>query len=195
MQPSAPAHDLDQRVYLRLSWPDFERFLELRGDAAGTRITYLDGLLEIMSPSSMHEGIKKRLARLLELWAAHEDVALAAYGSTTLKRRPGKAGVEPDECYVVGRSELDGPPDLAIEVNQTSGSIDKLDVYHRLGVPEVWVWEDGQLRIFVRRAGGYARRQKSSVLPSLDVPFFTRFVSDPDQVRAVRAFMAALRKN
>lgn len=117
MQHADPARDIDQRVFLRLSWPDFEQFLALRGDAAGTRITYLDGVLEIRSPSSVHEGIKKRLARLLELWAAQEGVDLAGYGSTTLKRKAGKAGVEPDECYLVGRSEFSGPPDLAIEIN------------------------------------------------------------------------------
>lgn len=62
-------------------------------------------------------------------------------------------------------------------------------------MPEVWFWENDQLLIFVRRASGYVKRSKSSVLPTLDVSFFSSFVADPDQVRAVRSFLAALRKN
>lgn len=42
MQPQVD--DFDQRVYLHRSWEEFEQFLAIRGDAAGTRITCLDGI-------------------------------------------------------------------------------------------------------------------------------------------------------
>lgn len=186
---------VDQHVYVHLSWAGFEQFLALRGEAAGPRLTYLDGVLELMSPSETHEGIKSRLGRLLELWAAWEGIELAAFGSTTLKRAKDKAGIEPDECYVVGRTAMQGRPDLAIEVTVSSGGLDKLVAYHRLGVPEVWFWEDDRLRVFVWRKGGYVRRARSVVLPTLDLRFFSAFVADPNQLRAVRNLLAALRRN
>ncbi|MBI5543642.1 MAG: Uma2 family endonuclease, partial [Deltaproteobacteria bacterium] len=59
----------DQRIELRFGWKDFERFLAARGESSGIRVSYLDGAMEIMSPSSSHELIKKRIARLLEAWS------------------------------------------------------------------------------------------------------------------------------
>lgn len=191
------AHDtIDQRIFFDFDWDEFQRFLEIRSERGGNRITYLDGVMEIMSPSHVHEGIKSRLGRLLELWASHEDVEITAWGSTTLKKKSRKAGAEPDECYVIGRSDWPGRPDLAIEVNWTSGGLDKLEVYDRLEVPEVWFWENDRLTVFVRKPrGGYARRSKSALLPTLDLETFSAHVADPDQPRAVRTFLAALRRN
>lgn len=191
-----PAPDTDQRVFFSFNWDEFRRFMELRGERRGHRITYLDGVLEILSPSHMHEGIESRIRRLLELWAGYEEIDLSAWGSTTLKKKRRKAGAEPDECYVFGRSEWPGRPDLAIEVNWTSGGIDKLEVYDRLEVPEVWFWEDDRLTIQVRKPrGGYAKRRKSALFPTLDIETFSAHAADPDQPRAVRTFLAALRKN
>ena len=192
-----PAHDtIDQRIYFDFDWDEFQRFLEIRSERRGNRITYLDGVLEIMSPSSMHEGIKSRIGRLLELWAALEEIELSSWGSTTLKKKSSKAGAEPDECYVVGRADWPGRPDLAIEVSWTSGGINKLEVYNRLEVPEVWFWEHDRLTIHVRKPrGGYAKRTKRALFPTLDIETFSAHAADPDQPRAVRTFLAALRKN
>lgn len=191
------AHDtIDQRIFFDFDWDEFQRFLKIRSERRGNRITYLDGVLEIMSPSHMHEGIKSRIRRLLELWATFEEIDLSSWGSTTLKKKSSKAGAEPDECYVVGRAEWPGRPDLAIEVNWTSGGINKLEVYDRLEVPEVWFWERDRLTIHVRKPrGGYAKRSKSALFPTLDVETFSAHAADPDQPRAVRTFLAALRKN
>ena len=191
------AHDtIDQRIFFDFDWDEFQRFLKIRSERRGNRITYLDGVLEIMSPSHMHEGIKSRIRRLLELWATFEEIDLSSWGSTTLKKKSSKAGAEPDECYVVGRAEWPGRPDLAIEVNWTSGGINKLEVYDRLEVPEVWFWENDRLTIHVRKPrGGYAKRGKSALFPTLDIETFSAHAADPDQPRAVRTFLAALRKN
>ncbi len=185
----------NQRVFLRFNWSEFEQFLLLRGDRGGSRITYLDGVLEIMSPSKMHESIKKRIARLLELWAEHTGVEIAGFGSTTLTNASSEAGAEPDECYVIGRSDMSDVPDLAIEVNWTTRGIDKLQVYFRLGVPEVWVWEDNQLAVYVRGRSEYIKGDKSAAFPALDLAFFSTFVADTDQLRALRNFRAALQRH
>jgi len=91
MEGNPRAELSDQLVTMRLGWSDFERFLSIRGESLSPRITYLDGVLELMSPSKSHEGIKSRIVRLLELWAALEGIAVSPFGSTTLKKRRGKA--------------------------------------------------------------------------------------------------------
>jgi Uma2 family endonuclease len=139
-----------------VSWREFERILAARGEAAGPRLTYLEGELELRSPSIQHEGIKSLIGRLIEAYADDLGLELNAYGSWTLKKASRARGIEPDECYVVGNRTNPRAPDLAIEVAWTSWSIDKLDVYRGLGVREVWVWEDGRIRVNVLRGGRYA---------------------------------------
>lgn len=47
-----------------------------------------------------------------------------------------------------GRVDLnlrqDPPPDLALEIDLTSKSLDRLPIYARFGGPEVWRYEPGQ---------------------------------------------------
>lgn len=195
MQSSPPPPATDQLITMRMSWAEFESFLQIRGESVSPRIAYLDGVLELMAPSKSHEGIKKRIARLLEYWAITEGITLGAFGSTTLKQRKGKAGAEPDECYVVNRSEMTSVPDIAIEVNWSASGLDKLELYHRLGVPEVWLWENEHLQIYRWRSSGYGKRAKSSFLPTLDVKWLEPFIREPDQGRAIESFVAELRRN
>lgn len=180
----------DQRVVLRLSWAGFLALLEERGESASPKVTYLDGLLEFMSPSPSHERIKKNLARLLELWAFSMKVDLEGYGSETFKRKQKKSGLEPDECYFLGRRAGRKAPDLAIEVVWTRPLVDKLEVYRRLGVREVWVWEVGALTVWSLRGERYLKGRKSKVLPALDLTQLVRFAETDNQTAALRAFHA-----
>lgn len=176
--------DLDQRVYLSLDWQAFVDFLRVRGDQAGTRVTYLDGTLELMGSSTSHEADKKKLARLVETYAAQLGIPLEGYGSWTLKDGRKKGGVEPDECYVRGV----GPrrrPDLAIEVIHTSGGLSKLEAYRRLGVGEVWFWRRGQLSVFRLEDGAYSPAERSGVLPEMDLARIARCMGATSQTEAL----------
>ena len=182
----------DQRVVMHVPWSHFEAMLELRGDVAGPRMAYLDGMLELMSPSKDHERIKSYIGRLIEAYALERGVDLSPYGSWTLKRAPRKAGVEPDECYIVGADQEKSSPDLAIEVTWTSGGIEKLEIYRRLRVSEVWVWEKGTIQIHVLTGDQYQPAVRSRVFPDLDVPMLASFLEHPTALQAVRAFREAL---
>ena len=193
----APQFDpatVDQHVHLAVDWRAFSAFLDARGEDASTRITYLDGELEIMAPSFNHELIKTNLARMLEWWATEFDVEINGYGSVTLKKARQRAGLEPDECYFVGPRAGRTSPDFAIEVVWTRGLIDKLEVYRRLAVKEVWVWEQGALSAWALSSGGYTRAKKSRLLPDLDFVLLARLAASENQHAAVKSFRAALRR-
>jgi Uma2 family endonuclease len=185
----------DQRVILRpVSWSAFEAQLALRGDVAGPRVSYLDGALELMSPSKDHERIKSYIGCLIEAYALETGVDLSPYGSWTLKDALKEAGAEPDECYIVGADQKKETPDLAIEVVWTSGGIDKLEIYRRFGIAEVWLWTTAEgLAIHVLRDDRYAVSGASSVFREMDVKLLASFLDHPTALQAVRAYRDALR--
>lgn len=141
-------------------------------------MTYLEGALELMSPSRTHEVEKKLIARLLEAWAYAMEVDLCSFGSTTFRREAKRRGLEPDECYTIGDLEEDAAPQIAIEVMVTSPLIDKLDVYAGLGVQEVWVWHSSTRRLVVNRLTDrrYTEHAASGILPNLDLALLASFV-------------------
>jgi Uma2 family endonuclease len=100
--------------------------------------------------------------------------------------------VEPDECYLIGSDQGRDTPDLAIEVIWTSGGIDKLEIYRRLGVREVWFWKDGSIQIHVLGGAGYEERARSACLPELDLALLCSFLDRPTAIQAVKGFRAAL---
>jgi len=185
----------DQRITLHgVSWEQYEALLGMRGESSALRVTYLEGELELMSPSEEHEFDKKTLARLIEAYAEEVGIKINGYGSWTLKRKSVRRGAEADECYIVGpRVQSPVRPDFVIEVVRTSGGIDKLAVYQLLEVPEVWFWQQGKLE-FHRLAGDcYLPASRSELLPDLDPALIGRCMQIPDQSDAVRALRAALR--
>jgi Uma2 family endonuclease len=183
----------DQRVIMYgVAWSGFEAQLALRGDRAGPRIAYLDGALELMSPSRDHERIKSYIGCLIEPYALERGIDLSPYGSWTLRNAPKASGVEPDECYVIGPDQRSERPDLAIEVEWTSGGVDKLEIYRRLGVEEVWRWSDGTLSVHVLRSGAYELVDHSTKLPGIDLCLLASFLDHPTAMQAVRAYRAAL---
>lgn len=184
---------MDQRVVLHgVTWPQYEAILAIRGEGAGVRLTYLRGELELMSPSKDHELIKKTLARLVEAYTEERGIELTGYGSWTIKSAEEERGAEPDECYVLG-NERPERPDLAIEVVWTSGGIDKREVYRGLGVKEVWFWKEDRITVWELTDERYAERDRSRLLPDLDLVRLAGFLDLPSQTQAVLALRAWVR--
>jgi Uma2 family endonuclease len=178
-----------------VSWQSYEALLAKLEDNSHYRVTYLDGVLEIVSPSIRHEKLKKRLATLLEFYLINKRIKHTPMGSPTLKNQLKKAGAEPDECYCIGEEK--NIPDLAIEVIITSGSIDKLENYRRLGVVEVWFWERNRLKLYHLREEtpsafletyGYEQIASSELLPELSIPLLEQCTLISDQIQAIDEF-------
>lgn len=184
----------DQRVTLHeVSWGGYESLLRERAESKAVRLAYLDGELELVSPSRDHEIRSEMIGLLLMAWAEVANVALRATGSWTVRERRKRRGVEADKSYTLGHSRH-AVPDLAIEVIWTKGGLDKLDIYRGLGVREVWFWEDGRFEVHVLGKDGYTRRRKSALLDGLDLSLMARYVEAEDQLAALRAFRSALRR-
>jgi Uma2 family endonuclease len=173
-----------------VTWETLEK---LDADLAdtGARLTYLDGCLEIIgSFSEEHEESRNTLDQLLEMYMRTKDIRFYGRGSTTIGMKELGARKEPDESYCLGTRK--SVPDLAIEITVTSGGIDTLEIYRRIGVQEVWFWEDGVISVYCLRSTGYELVNKSELLPELDlrsIEFHSRMA---DQYDAVNAFMRSM---
>ncbi|MFE1746290.1 Uma2 family endonuclease [Coleofasciculus sp. H7-2] len=158
-----------------LSWQDFEEILTELGEKRSTRIAYYRGTLEIMSPLALHERPHRIIAYILTTILDAQGRDWEDFGSTTLKQ-PEIAGVEPDTCfYIQNASRVRGctdmnlevypPPDLAIESDVTSKTT--LNAYQALRVPEVWIYRDRQLTIYILQNGDYTESSVSLSFPDL----------------------------
>lgn len=200
MHVLALARDRDDRphedhfVILRgVTWADYQRLLEVRGDRSGPRITYLEGRVEIMSPSRSHESIKSIIGCLVEVYCLERGIEFSTYGSWTLEDKEAGRGAEPDECYVFGEVADPKRPDLAIEVVWTSGGIDKLEVYRKLGVREIWFWKRGVITPYLLRGDTYEEIPSSDALPGIDLAVLAKHLDRPTTSAAMRDYRDALR--
>ena len=198
------AHDLidhddtpveDKIIVLRgASWADYQRLLEMRGDHSAPRISYLEGELEIMSPSRPHELLKSMIGCLVEAWCLERGIEFSPYGSWTLEKKDVERGVEADECYVFGEVEEPERPDLAIEVVWTTGGLNKLEIYRKLGVREVWFWRRGRLTVHRLRDEAYEEASESLVLPGIELAELASYLDRPTASRAIREYRLALQR-
>ena len=184
--PQARPTSVEQRMLIHgVSWKDYVVLHEAL-EIPGLRMTYCEGMLELMSSSFGHELDKKSIARLVELYGLLRRLRLNGYGSTTFRREARQRGAEPDECYCVGREMTEGQfPDIVLEVIHTNPLLDKLHVYAGLGVPEVWLFSSGAFEIYRLAGDHYDRIERSAFLPELDLALIARLAGYPDQQDAL----------
>jgi Uma2 family endonuclease len=219
--PSPPPNDMgaartaaapgQQFVFWAVNWDFYERMLKLIGDRR-VRTTYDRGSLELMAPSWSHEWWGHRLDRAVLALCEELGLDLQGGGSTTFRRQDLERGLEPDECYYIRHASLirgpreidlttDPPPDLAIEVDITRSSLDRMGIYASLGVPEVWRCDGSTLQVFHLQVSGdrreYVRADRSLSFPTVPIDrLFGLLVATQNQneiglLRAVRAWVRA----
>lgn len=191
--PGEHVPTVDQRIVLvGVPWSRYEVELVLRGEASVPRLAYLGGALEFMTPSKDHERLTSYIGRLIEVYAEVAGIELSPYRSWTLTSGPGRIGCEPDECYLIGDDQARALPDLVVEVIWTSGGLDKLEIYQRLGVREVWFWQAGAITVHALGDGGYVGGSVSAVVPGLDVRVLGAFLDRRTVSAAKRDYRAHL---
>ncbi|MBD2254334.1 Uma2 family endonuclease [Nostoc parmelioides] len=182
----------EQRFLLpgHYTWEELETIENLTADAAGLRITYLDGCIEFMTLGEQHEMIKSVIGILLALYFFEKGINFIPVGSATRRAKEKSASFEPDESYYIGEKKEN--PDLAIEVNITSGSIDKLEKYKRFNITEVWFWENNQLLLYRLKNDNYEQITESELLPDLDISLLVSCVLMPSIIDARKQFLQGM---
>jgi Uma2 family endonuclease len=177
-------HDPEERHMISsVSWEQYEAVLAAFGDTPGYHVAFLDGTLEIMSPSRRHEVGAENIGRLLEAYFEETRTRFWGLGSTTFRRAEKQGGTEPDKSYSLGTEKAF--PDLAIEVIVTSGGVDKLEVYRRLGVIEVWFFQENCFAVYRLQGEAYERIATSELLPNLDLAMLADYAMRPDPLEAL----------
>jgi Uma2 family endonuclease len=166
-----------------VSWEQFETIESAFKDLGGVKFFYLDRILQLRTVSPEHEIIKKTLCRLLEAYMRATGIRFYGKGGPTLGNRGLGGRKKPDDSYDIGTQKT--VPDIAIEVVITSGATDTLDFYKRLGIREVWFWQNNQLSIYCLRGENYEQISHSTFLPYLDLELLLRCGTMPDRYDAV----------
>jgi Uma2 family endonuclease len=195
----------ESRVLLSgISWATFES-LAAESQNHGMRFTYDRGYLEMMSPSREHERLKRFIGRMIETTTEEMGIPMSSASATTLKAEWQERGLEADESYYIanepqvrGRDEIDlridPPPDLAIEVDISSSSLDQLSIYADLGVPEVWLYDAVTLKVYQLQSDGrYAQQTRSPSFPFLPLDQIEGFLArrnETDETTWIRSFRA-----
>ena len=183
-----------------ISWQTYETLLEELSDRR-LRLTYNRGNLEIMAPSPEHELGKEVLGRFVETLAEELAVKIYPLGSTTFKR-PEQSGAEPDKCFYIrnialvrGKRRLDliqdPAPDLVMEIDVTSSSQNRLQVYAVLGVAEVWIYNGESLVIKQLQNDTYITSQTSQFFVNIPIPEIAGFLQQAqtmDYLELVKVF-------
>ncbi|HEY9871789.1 MAG TPA: Uma2 family endonuclease [Candidatus Obscuribacterales bacterium] len=198
-----------QRVILKnISWQTFETLLEEMGEKRGSRLTYDNGTLEIMTPLMPHEYNKRLIENLVVALAEELNFDIKSVGSVTCKRRDLNKGVEPDSGFYIQNEPLmrnkqdldltkDPPPDLVLEVDFTSSSLDRLSIYSALGVPELWRYDEGVLQIYRLQEGVYVPFVVSPTFGNLPLTEIPRFLEESlkiGEIPMIRSFRTWVRQ-
>jgi Uma2 family endonuclease len=151
------------------------------------RLTYDNGLLEIRMPSDLHESYKKLLGRIVETLTESLGLEIRSLGSMTCDREDLARGLEPDQCYYIQNEaqiwgkdkidlQIDPPPDLAIEIDITSSSLNRFAIYAKLAVPEIWRYDGQAITIHHLVGDRYVMGDRSIALPILSTVNLQNFL-------------------
>jgi Uma2 family endonuclease len=156
-----------------------------------------------MSTSNLHEWIKKRLGRFLEIIAEELGVTIQPGGNTTFRNAELERGFEPDECFwIATESQMrvpvttweptrDPPPDLILEVEVTRSALDRMAVFASYQVPEVWRYDGSALYVHrLQDDGTYEATAASPTFPTVRVSEIARFLRPDTQID----YLTALRQ-
>jgi Uma2 family endonuclease len=170
-----------------ISWQTYETLLEAFQDQRGIRLTYDCGKLEIKTPLAPHEGYKKLVGRCIETVTEEFNINIRSLGSLTCRRQDLTKGLEPDQCYYIANEarvrdleqidlDRDPPPDLIIEIDITSSSLDRMGLYLALGISEVWCYDGERLQFYTLQEQSYQIVERSPTFPFLSPHDILRFI-------------------
>jgi Uma2 family endonuclease len=183
-----PAVTANQVLLVRGDWA---RYLKLDAEFTGTgvRVTYLEGILELLSISPLHEVIKLQIGHLLAEYCLQRGQFFGHHGGPTHTRKK-ECAAEPDDSFIFERGR--DLPQLVIEVAVTSGGLDKLRVWGSWPIEEVWIWKKRKLHFHRWQGQAYGERKESTLVPGLKKEWAERFAERRDTFDMIREFRTLL---
>jgi Uma2 family endonuclease len=179
----------DQRIVHQGTWEQFKSIQKGFEGSPGVRLFYYQGTIEILMPGQDHETFARIIYYLVTTFLVEQGIFFKPTGAMT-QEKEGVVSAQADESYCIG--SVKPIPDLSIEVVFTSGGTSKLERYRALGVPEVWFWEDGLLKLYHLRGDRYEPITRSELpgLGALDLELLGRCIlmAETDAGEAIRAF-------
>ena len=200
--------DLQKLILDNVSWDEYTRLLR-SFEGRHLRLTYDQGRLEIMTLSYEHEGVGRFLGRIVVTLTEELSLPIRDGGSTTFRRRKKKKGLEPDDCFWIAHEadvrnlkvinlRKDPPPDLAMEVDISRSSMNRMRIYAAIQVPEVWRWDKDGLSFLVLNADG--KFYAATTSPTFPLPItpadllpFIALRGQMDDNAVIRQFRAWIR--
>ena len=190
-----------------IKWLTFKAIMSDVGDGRAWRIAYAEGVLEIRMPLTEHEEPKGMIESFVEAFADALDIEVRKLGALTLEREDLARAIEPDTCFYIQNESVvrgksinllaDPPPDLVVESDYTSSSLNKFSIYASLGVPEIWRYRNQSLLVYQLVEGNYEQRENSLAFPFLpiaEIPGFIEQSKTIGQRAAVRLFRDSVRE-
>ena len=200
-------HPGEQLLLKDINWQELETILSELGENRASRLSYSNGVLEIMVPLPEHEKDKEIIGDMVKILLEALNIDFEPLGSTTFKNELMNQAVEPDACFylknyqaVIGKNRLnleqDPPPDLAIEIDITSRT--QLENYRLLQVPELWRYTQDGLQINLLQGGKYIESSVSPNFPHIPlVELINQYVKQSQEVgrsQAIRDFKISIKK-
>lgn len=187
----------DRRLAFTGDWAQFCLIQQGMVQNPHIRLSYFENAIEIVMPGWNHEVFAEMIGSLLNIFLSVRGILFFPTGSMT-QEKESQTSLQPDKSYCI-ESRKDRP-DLAVEVTVTSGGLQKLALYDRLEISEVWFWDDGALMVYRRREAGsvygYDRIFKSELpaLQDLDLDLFNRCVlmAETNPSEGIRQFISAI---
>jgi Uma2 family endonuclease len=190
-----------------IKWLTFKAIMSDVGDGRAWRIAYAEGVLEIRMPLTEHEEPKGMIESFVEAFADALDIEVRKLGALTLEREDLARAIEPDSCFYIQNESVvrgksinlpaDPPPDLVVESDYTSSSLNKFSIYASLGVPEIWRYRNQCLVVYQLVEGNYEQRENSLAFPFLpiaEIPGLIEQSKAIGQRAAVRLFRDMVRE-
>ena len=164
-------------IFRNSSWATYQRLL-LEREGSRPRLAFDQGILEIMTTRLEHEKLVRLFEALINALALAFDTDFESTGEATYQRADLQRGFEPDGSYYLNNLQeirskkrldlsIDPAPDLVIEVDLTSPSLDKQAIMAALGIKEIWHYQNDTVTILRLLGESYRLSDESGCFPGV----------------------------
>ncbi len=185
---------VEEHVVLHdVPWDFYEQLMKQYEDSSAPRFAYDQGELEIYMPSLKHEKKAEFLGDIVKAITEELEIEILSIRSTTFKESSFKKGAEPDGCFylqsydkVFGMEKIDlqkYPPDLIIEVDIFSPSINRFPIYAHFKVAEIWRYQKDEVKIYLFDGKKYLESNESLALPKVTGEILTTWLAESETMK------------